>query len=222
MSGARLSGKMQPNTIVDGLIFYIGLVILLTFHEFAHAWVAFLCGDDTARLRGRLSLNPIVHIDPIGTVVFPLLMIFTVPGRYLIGWAKPVPINLANLRNPHRDDVLVALAGPAMNLVLAVVLVGLARVILLFGSADMTLQVLNMAQLSLLLCFFNLIPIPPLDGSHVLRNFIGMSWETYWNLCRFGIIPVWIAMRLPFVQKYLAVSMGETMGFLLRCFGFPF
>jgi Zn-dependent protease len=212
---------MDSNKIVDGLIFYIGLVILLTFHEFAHAWVAWLCGDDTARLKGRLSLNPIVHIDPIGTVIFPLLMIFSPIGGFLIGWAKPVPINLANLRNPKRDDVLIAMAGPAMNLVLAVVLVGLARLIFVFGADDMTGQVLHMAQLSLLLCFFNLIPVPPLDGSHVLRNFIGMSWETYMNLCRFGIIPVWIVMRIPLVQETLARCMNSTMEFLLRCFAFP-
>ncbi|HTV39069.1 MAG TPA: site-2 protease family protein [Candidatus Sulfotelmatobacter sp.] len=211
---------MDPK-IIDGLIFYIGLVVLLTFHEFAHAWVAWLCGDDTARLQGRLSLNPIVHIDPIGTVVFPLLMIFSPIGGFLIGWAKPVPINLANLRNPVRDDVLIALAGPAMNLVLAVVLVALARVIFIFGSTDITGQVLHMASLSLLLCFFNLIPIPPLDGSHVLRNFIGMSWETYWNLCRYGIIGVWLVLRIPFVQQELATLMYGTLDFLMRVFGFP-
>ncbi len=209
-------------SIVDGLKFYIELVVLLTLHEFAHAWVAHLCGDDTARLQGRLSVNPIVHIDPLGTVVFPLLMIFSPIGGFLIGWAKPVPVNPANLRNPTRDDVFIALAGPAMNLVLAVVLVGIARVVLFFGSLDVASQVVDMASLSLLLCFFNLIPVPPLDGSHVLRNFIGMSWETYWNLCRFGIIPVWIVMRIPFVQEALSACMNSTMEFLLRCFAFPF
>ncbi|MGH8022097.1 MAG: site-2 protease family protein, partial [Limisphaerales bacterium] len=157
----------------------------------------------------------------VGTVIFPLLMIFTSIGGYLIGWAKPVPVNLANFRNPIRDDVLVALAGPAMNLVLAVVLTGLARVMAAFGAFDPAVMVLHIASLSLLLCFFNLIPIPPLDGSHVLRNFIGMSWETYWHLCRFGIIGVWIAMRIPFVQDFLSISTSKTMGFLLRVFGFP-
>jgi Zn-dependent protease len=212
---------MDPNHIIDGLIFYIGLVVLLTFHEFAHAWVAWLCGDDTAQLQGRLSLNPVVHMDPIGTVLFPLLMVFSPIGGFLIGWAKPVPINLANLRNPVRDDVLIALAGPAMNLVLAVVLVALARIVFMFNSIEITEEVLRMAELSLLLCFFNLIPIPPLDGSHVLRGFIGMSWETYWNLCRYGIIGVWLVLRIPFVQRELAAVMYGTMGFLLRCFGFP-
>jgi len=109
---------MDSNQIVDGLLFYIGLVVLLTFHEFAHAWTAWKLGDDTARLQGRLSLNPIVHIDPIGTVLFPLLMIFLPFGasRFMIGWAKPVPVNPYNLRNKNFDDVLVTMAGPGMNL----------------------------------------------------------------------------------------------------------
>ncbi|HEX3626443.1 MAG TPA: site-2 protease family protein [Verrucomicrobiae bacterium] len=212
---------MHPTNVVDGLIFYIGLVVLLTFHEFAHAWVAYLCGDDTARLRGRMSLNPIVHIDPIGTVLFPLLMIFSPVGGWLIGWAKPVPVNPTNLRNPVRDDILIALAGPAMNLVLAVVLVGLARIVSIFAPWDTTAVILNIAALSLLLCFFNLIPIPPLDGSHVLRNFIGMSWETYWHLCRYGIIGVWLVLRIPFVSHVLNEVTYRALGFLTTCFGFP-
>src|SRR5271155_2819233 len=129
---------MDANQIVNGLIFYLGLVVLLTFHEFAHAWTAWKCGDDTARLQGRLSLNPLVHIDPIGTVLLPLVMIFASPtvGRFLIGWAKPVPFNPANLRNRWRDEMLIAMAGPAMNVILAVALVAFARVALMFNSAE--------------------------------------------------------------------------------------
>src|SRR5580704_2716470 len=99
---------MDSQIIVNGLITYLGLVILLTFHEFGHAWMASKCGDDTARLQGRVSLNPLVHIDPIGTVLLPLIMIFgpSSMGRWMIGWAKPVPINLDNLRNPRMDDIL--------------------------------------------------------------------------------------------------------------------
>jgi Zn-dependent protease len=213
---------MTSDKIIDGVIFYIALVALLTFHEFAHAWVAWKCGDDTARLRGRLTLNPVMHIDPIGTVVFPLLMIFIAPlGGFLIGWAKPVPITLGNLRHPVRDDILIALAGPAMNLLLAMVLVGIARIAFIFSSEDTTILILRFASLSLLLCFFNLIPIPPLDGSHVLRNFIGMSWETYMNLCRFGFIGVWIVWQIPIVRNVLDVSLDGAMGFLMRGFGFP-
>src|ERR1035437_8609777 len=102
---------MSAQELADGVIFYLGLVTLLTFHEFGHAWMAMKCGDDTARLQGRVSLNPLVHIDPIGTVVMPLLMIFLSPsvGRFLVGWAKPVPVNPSNLRNRRVDDILVTL-----------------------------------------------------------------------------------------------------------------
>lgn len=212
---------MYSGNIVDGLLFYLGLVVLLTFHEFAHAWVANLCGDDTARLQGRMSINPIVHIDPIGTVLFPLLMIFTPLGGYLIGWAKPVPVNLHNLKNPVRDDCLIAMAGPAMNLLLAVVIVIMARVAFEFGAVDAVFVFQQMAQLSLLLCFFNLIPIPPLDGSHVLRNFIGMSWETYMQLCRYGIIGVYIAIRIPFVWHTVLNMTDSTLQFLCRLVHIP-
>ena len=209
--------------IADGLIQYLMLVALLTFHEFGHAWTAWKCGDDTARLQGRVSLNPLVHIDPIGTVLLPLLMIF-LPGsigRVMIGWAKPVPVNPYNLHRKNVDDVLVTMAGPGMNLLLAVLLVAAARAGLAIHYFGVTAYCLQAAQLSLLLCFFNLIPIPPLDGSHVLRNFIGMSWETYWNLCRYGIIGVWLVIRIPFVRETLAAVMNGTMVFLMRCFGFP-
>jgi Zn-dependent protease len=214
---------MDANHIVDGLIFYIGLVVLLTFHEFAHGWVAWKCGDDTARLRGRLSLNPIVHIDPIGTVLLPLIMIFASPtvGRFLIGWAKPVPFNPANLRNRWRDEMLIAMAGPAMNLILAFVLVACARVAFIFQSAEAVGLCLQMASLSLLLCFFNLIPIPPLDGSHVLRNLSGMSYETYWNLCRFGFIGIIIIINVPGVREILGTATYGTLALLTLCFGFP-
>src|SRR5271170_7422649 len=104
---------MDSNQIVDGLIFYLGLVVLLTFHEFAHAWAAWKLGDATARLQGRFSLNPFFHIDPIGTVLLPLFMIFGPSGvtRFAIGWAKPVPFNSANLSNRWRDEMLIAMAG---------------------------------------------------------------------------------------------------------------
>ena len=212
---------MDVNWIIEGLISYLGLIALLTFHEFGHAWVALKCGDDTARLQGRCSLNPIVHIDPIGTVILPLLMIF-LPfgvGRFVIGWAKPVPVNPHNLHNPRRDDILVTMAGPAMNLVLAVFLVALARAAFLFGSGDAAVLCLRMASLSLLLCFFNLIPIPPLDGSHVLRNLTGMSYETYWQLSRFGFIAVILVLQIPLVRELLGIATYGTLAWLAFCFG---
>jgi len=217
---------MNLNLIANGLLMYLGLVVLLTFHEFGHAWVALKCGDDTARLQGRCSLNPIVHIDPIGTVILPLAMIFLSMtgsglGRFLIGWAKPVPVNPYNLRHPRADDILVSMAGPVMNLLLAVVLVGLARVGLLVNSANLIELCLQMASLSLLLCFFNLIPIPPLDGSHVLRNVINMNYETYWQLSRYGFIAVILVIQIPLVRDLLNTATFGTLNLLALGFGFP-
>jgi len=214
---------MDANHIRDGLVFYLGLVALLTFHEFAHAWTAWKCGDDTARLQGRLSLNPIVHIDPIGTVLLPLVMIFASPavGRFLVGWAKPVPFNPGNLNHRWRDEMLIAMAGPAMNVILAVALVAFARVAVMFGSDVATDLLLQMASLSLVLCFFNLIPIPPLDGSHVLRNLSGMSYETYFNFSRFGFIAIILVLQIPLVRIALGVLVGGTLDALIFCFHFP-
>jgi len=215
---------MDSQIIVNGLITYLGLIILLTFHEFGHAWMGMKCGDDTARLQGRVSLNPLVHIDPIGTVLLPLIMIFASPsvGRFLVGWAKPVPFNPANLNNRWRDEMLIAMAGPAMNILLAIVLVGGARIAVIFGSATVTNLLLDMAALSLILCFFNLIPIPPLDGSHVLRNLTNMSYETYFNLSRFGFIAIIIVLQIPPVRDGLGFLVRLSMGVLLFSFGFPY
>jgi Zn-dependent protease len=214
---------MDANWIIEGLISYLGLLVLLTFHEFGHAWTAEKCGDDTARLQGRCSLNPVVHIDPIGTVVLPLLMIFLSPGisRFMIGWAKPVPVNPHNLRNPRVDDILVSMAGPAMNLILAVALMALARVGLLAHAGQLTGLCVQMAALSLLLCFFNLIPIPPLDGSHVLRNLTGMSWEAYAKFAQFGFIAVIVVLQIPQIRDTLNNLTFGTLTGLAVCFGFP-
>jgi Zn-dependent protease len=193
------------SVVIDGLIFYLTLVVLLTFHEFGHAWMALKCGDDTAKDQGRVSLNPMVHIDPIGTVLLPLLMIFMSPAisRYLVGWAKPVPVNPSNLRNPRLDDILVSMAGPWMNLLLAVVLVGLGRIFLMTGAVNATIFCIDAARLSLILCFFNLIPIPPLDGSHVVRIAVGMTYDTYYQFARYGFVLIIIVLQIPFVRELL-------------------
>ena len=210
--------------VIDGLIQYLGLVILLTFHEFGHAWMAWKCGDDTARLQGRVSLNPLVHIDPIGTVVMPLLIIFlSMSGsglsRFLIGWAKPVPVNPYNLRNPRVDDILVTLAGPWMNLLLAVVIMGLGRLGMIAHSESLVTICLSMAQLSLLLCFFNLLPIPPLDGSQVVRSLIGMSYEAYYQIARYGFIAIILVWQIGPVRQLITGMTVGTLSVLARWFG---
>lgn len=211
---------MDLNSLIDGLILYVGLLVLLTFHEYAHAWMAWRCGDDTARLQGRCSLNPLVHIDPIGTVVLPLLMIFLPgAGRFLVGWAKPVPVNSYNLGNPRRDELLVAMAGPAMNVILAVLLLGLARVLSWTPWTAMTEFLMFLAYLSLLLCFFNLIPIPPLDGSYLLRHFTGMSHETYHRLAQYGFLILILVLQVPGVRSTLAGVTSFTWTLMARGWG---
>jgi Zn-dependent protease len=209
---------MDSNTIVNGLLQWLGLVILFTFHEFGHAWMAMKCGDNTARDEGRVSLNPLVHIDPIGTVLLPLIM-FLMPGGGMIGWAKPVPVNHYNLNNPRRDDVLVTLAGPWMNLVIAVVLVGLARIGLALDAGPMAGYCFNIAGLSLLLFFFNLIPIPPLDGSQLVRVATGMTYDTFAQLSRYGFMALFILMQIRPVWDLLDYLTGRSLNLIANLFG---
>lgn len=215
---------MDPRSIIDGLLLYLGLLVLLTFHEFGHAWMARKCGDDTARLQGRVSLNPLVHIDLVGTVLLPLLMIFLSASgsglsRFLVGWARPVPVNPANLRNPRIDDILITLAGPWMNLLLAVVIMGLARIGVAIHSDTMTDVCVDVANLSLLLCFLNLLPIPPLDGSRVARVLVGMSYETYYQLARYGFIILIMVLQIPVVRILLVTLTNQSQSIIAGWFG---
>ena len=203
------------------MILYLGLLVLLTFHEFGHAWMAWKCGDNTAYSQGRVSLNPLVHIDPIGTVVLPLLLIFVAQGGFFAGWAKPVPVNSDNLRNPRGDDIMVTLAGPWMNLLLAIVLIGLARLGYTVHSHGMVEVCLSTARLSLLLCFFNLLPIPPLDGSQVVRSLIGMSQETYQQISRYGIFILILVLQIRAVQQILDTLTVKSWLAIAGWFGMP-
>ncbi len=144
------------------------LLVSLTVHEAAHAWSADKLGDSTARQLGRLSLNPAVHVDLIGTIVFPLIALVT--GVPLIGWAKPVPVNMRHLRSPQRDFALIALAGPVSNVLLAMVGAVLLRGVIVAGAGSEFLvsALLLGITVNVLLAIFNMIPIPPLDGGNVL------------------------------------------------------
>ena len=164
---------MSPEHIALGLTTYVVLLFSLSFHESAHAWMAWKLGDETALRLGRVSLNPIVHMDPIGTLLFPLIQIFTsVP---LLGWAKPTPYNPANFRRDitmRKGHILVAAAGPASNLLLglvfAVSLILLVRRGVIETDRDFLFNILVMGVgLNVMLAVFNFIPIPPLDGSKV-------------------------------------------------------
>ncbi|HEX5218122.1 MAG TPA: site-2 protease family protein [Verrucomicrobiae bacterium] len=212
---------MDTNDVINGLIRYLALVIMLTFHEFGHAWMAHKCGDDTAKSDGRVSLNPIVHIDPIGTVLLPLLMIFLPGGMgaYLLGWAKPVPVNPHNLRNPKLDDILITMAGPWMNLLLAVALMGLAKVGFMTDVEGLQQFCVMAVVLNLGLFFFNLLPIPPLDGSHIMRIVTGMSYETYYQIARFGFLIIILAINFGPVAGILSYLIRSSTLILAGWFG---
>ena len=148
---------------------FLVLLFSLTVHESAHAWTADQLGDPTSRILGRISLNPLVHIDLVGTVVLPLVAILT--GAPIIGWAKPVPVNTDRLRRGRRDFVLVAGAGPASNILMAV-LASLALTVIGSANSVFYLVALQAVQLNLLLAVFNMVPVPPLDGGNVLGGLL--------------------------------------------------
>jgi len=189
----------------------IVLLFSLTVHEMAHAWSADRLGDPTARLLGRVSLNPIVHTDLIGTIVFPLIAM--VSGAPLLGWAKPVPVNMRYLRHPRRDYVLVAAAGPASNLVLAV---GAAIVLAFMPVSPQTLDqptvtvplaaiLSQLIRLNVLLAVFNMIPIPPLDGGNVLAGLLPVSLAATFNRLRpYGFLLLY-ALILSDGYRYIVI-----------------
>lgn len=159
-------------------IWALPVLLAITIHEAAHAYVANRCGDTTAKMLGRLSLNPLRHIDPIGTVILPIVAGILTNFNFVLGYAKPVPITWNQLRNPKRDMILVALAGPFSNFIMAFLWAGLFKIaILLHPEASAPVLFLLMTSragmiINLVLAFLNLIPLPPLDGSRVITSLL--------------------------------------------------
>jgi len=201
------------------MVFVMAFLILsLALHEVAHAWVALMCGDPTARDLGRLSLNPIVHIDPVWTVIVPAVTYMT-SGAFF-GGAKPVPVDYRRLRHPLRDMSLVAAAGPLTNLILAALFLMVWKAAVQVGSYEtnqlLPRVLLGSAQFNVLLCLFNLIPIPPLDGSRIMTWVLpaGMR-QGYASLERFGLLLIFgLIFFVPGFWPIFIGAIESTVGFL--------
>lgn len=196
-------------------VWILPVLLAVTLHEAAHGYVAWVLGDDTAKQLGRVTLNPLVHIDRFGTVILPgLLLLFSAP--FLFGYAKPVPVSVGRLNHPRRDMMLVAVAGPLANIILALLAAIMFHLLFLvpdFADNWVARTLLNMFQLNLILAVFNLLPIPPLDGGRILT----------------GALPYPLAVRLAALERFgmvlivgglfLLPFLGKQFGYSLDIFG---
>ncbi len=205
----------QFNTIVQEVsVWLLPILIAITFHEAAHGFVAHLLGDDTAWRLGRVSFNPLKHIDPFGTIILPALLLFA-RSPFLFGYAKPVPVNFRALRHPRRDSILVAAAGPAMNLLLAT-LAALAFhvVVYMSGVAQVFIfeNLKNALVLNVILAVFNLLPIPPLDGGRIIVGLLpGTLARPFSRLEPYGLI---VLIGLLIVLPLLGEQVGLNLNFI--------
>ncbi len=183
-------GTMHVSTMLfTASVWVLPVLLAVTLHEAAHGWVAWRLGDDTARRQGRVSFNPLRHIDPVGTVLLPAFLLFVSGGRMMFGFAKPVPVDFARLRNPRRDMVLVAAAGPVSNVFLAFVSGALIHAAFLFEGDVRNWLIFNMVNsvwINMLLFVFNMLPLPPLDGGRVAV----------------GLLPLPLARPLARIERY--------------------
>lgn len=220
---------MSQQAIVLKLFEFAILIFALSVHEAAHAWTASRLGDPTARMLGRMTLNPVKHIDPFGSILVPLAMLFLFPAGFLIGWAKPTPVTPRNFRNLRRDDILTTIAGPVSNF-LSAVIATIALVLLAkfsHNGGEMVRGLINgvvgaspvaaiglflylTVWLNIILAVFNLIPLPPLDGSHVLRHFL--PYEALRMYDRIGLIG--LVLFLFFGGRILDMFVGPLLGYV--------
>ncbi len=214
---------MTLATIPYIIISFVIVIISLTFHEYAHAASAFALGDPTAKSRGRLSLNPLVHIDPIGTILLPLIL--SMMGFGAFGWAKPVPINPGNFRRRRRDVALVSIAGPGANLALAIASTVIIRVLTLTGNVTQAksflfLIFLSFIRINIFLMVFNMLPIMPLDGSGVVQYF--MSPKTLFSYQQMGqklmLVFMLILLLTNWFHRFYLIPVSNIFFFILQPF----
>ncbi|MSR23105.1 MAG: site-2 protease family protein [Gemmatimonadetes bacterium] len=204
------------------------LLFSIVLHEVAHGWVARREGDDTAERLGRITLNPIVHLDPVGSILVPAILAF-LPGGRIFGWAKPVPVNPGNFRDPLWSDIRVSMAGITMNLLLAVfftlTLVPMAYLADMVDRSELLRTAMSVSffgvYINLVLAIFNLVPIPPLDGSHVMRHLLPKSLRApYQAVGQFGLlILIAITFLVPGGFNAILVPVDYLKEFLFSSFG---
>ena len=205
--------------MVVTLISLIAAIFAIVLHEIAHGFAAWRLGDDTAKFYGRLSLNPLKHLDLYGSVVIPGLLLFS--NLPALGWAKPVPVNFANLRNQTWALVVVAAAGIITNLILAFVSAVLLMLFSPFLPQILSLFLLKFAYINIILAMFNLLPIPPLDGSKIFFGWVHRPWaKKYLSLERHMLLPIFaIVIILPWLSNQFGFDLlGSYFGFGIEAF----
>ncbi len=211
-------------------VWVIPVVIAITFHEVAHGWVADKLGDDTARRLGRVNFNPLRHVDRFGTVILPgmLILLKTMGvGSFIFGYAKPVPVNFGRLKNPNRDMILVALAGPAMNILLALVAAILYHATPWFSpllGEWLAINLRNMLWINVILAVFNMLPLPPLDGGRVMVGLLPRPLAyRFARIERFGmLILIGFLFILPWVGSMVGLDLNIFAWVMWQPIGFVY